>query len=98
MPKAYRALETRLARRLNARRNPHGPEPAPDIENAWLAAQVKHRERLPQWILDQVAQAQQLAGPSRLPLALIANLHNPTTLVVMELADFLAWHGGQEQP
>jgi len=66
-----------------------------DVKNDWLNAEVKHRKKLPAWILSALAQARADANPRQLPIAVLhqKNQRYTDSLVVMRMADFIAWFG-----
>jgi hypothetical protein len=60
----------------------------------WLAVEVKHRRRLPQWLKTALTQARCGAG-ERLPIVVLheAGQRHSDDLVVLRLADFQDWFG-----
>ncbi len=67
----------------------------PDIAHPWLALEVKDRVTLPAWLLDALDQAERAATPAQLPVAVLhrAGDRHDHALVVLGLADFVAWFG-----
>lgn len=86
--KRWKAQERRVARLLNARRNPHGDPNAPDVENEWLLAEVKDRKEMAQYIDEALTTAQAKAGGKRLPLAVLTYQDSPRIHIVIEGTDF----------
>lgn len=62
----------------------------------WVILIVFEHKTLPQWLKDAVGQARRYAGPSQLGLAALheAGQRADGDLVVLTLADFRAWFGG----
>ncbi len=95
----WKATERRIAALLGGRRVPvsgRGRGDAPDIDHPWLALEIKDRATLPAWLLDALDQAERSATPAQLPAAVLhrAGDRHDHALVVLRLADFVAWFGG----
>ncbi len=95
----WKATERRVASLLGGRRVPvsgRGRGDQPDIAHPWLALEVKDRATLPAWLLDALDQAERSATPAQLPAAVLhqAGDRHDQALVVLRLADFVAWCGG----
>jgi len=92
--KVWKQTERVIARRLNATRQGATGRTGADVVNDWLAVEVKHRRRLPQWLKDALAQARSGAG-DRLPIVVLheAGQRHSDDLVVLRLADFEDWFG-----
>lgn len=94
----WKAAERQIARLINGQRVPvTGRAGQPDIRHPWLSVEVKHRRRLPQWLLTALAQAEQAATPGQLPLVVL-HQHGERygdSLVVLRLLDFREWFGGE---
>jgi hypothetical protein len=87
--KTWKQTERAIARRLNATRQGAVGRTGADVVNDWLAVEVKHRRRLPQWLKDALTQAR--AGAcDRLPIVVLheAGQRHSDDLVVLRLADF----------
>ncbi len=96
--KRWKATERRIAALLGGRRVPvsgRGRGDAPDIAHPWLSLEVKDRATLPAWLLDALDQAERSATPAQLPVAVLhqAGDRHAAVLVVLRLADFVAWLG-----
>ena len=67
----------------------------PDIRHAWLSVECKQRRRLPDWLQDAIDQAKAAAKSHQLPIAILheAGTRYSSSLVVVELADWLEWFG-----
>lgn len=90
----WEQTERAIARRLGGKRQGAVGRTGADVLNDWLAAEVKHRKRLPQWLKDALEQARTGAG-ERLPLVILheAGQRRSDDLVVLRLADFQEWFG-----
>jgi len=68
---------------------------APDIAHPWLSLEVKDGATLPAWLLDALDQAERAATADQLPVAVLhrAGDRHDHALVVLRLADFVAWFG-----
>jgi len=67
----------------------------PDIAHPWLCPEIKHRKRLPAWILDAMSQARAAARLDQLPVAILheAGRRHDDNLVLVRLGDFREWFG-----
>ena len=85
----WKHAEREVAKRLGARRSGPTGEAQPDIVTDRLAVEVKHRKRLPAWILHALAQAE-AGADGRLPLAVLheRGQRYDDALVIMRLSDF----------
>jgi hypothetical protein len=99
--KRWKAQERRIARLLNAKRNPHGMQTnshakqgVPDVENAALAAEIKDRKVLPEWLVNAVMQAKGKATKAQLPLVVLTTPAADLDLVVLDLRDYREWYVG----
>jgi len=95
----WKATARRIAALLGGRRVPvsgRGRGDQPDIAHPWLALEVKDRATLPAWLLDALDQAECAATPAQLPVAVLhrAGDRHDHALIVVRLADFVAWCGG----
>ena len=92
--KTWKQVERAIARRLNGRRQGATGRRGPDVVNDWLVAEVKHRRRLPQWLITALTQAKTGAG-ERLPIVVLheSGQRHSDDLVVLRLADFEDWFG-----
>jgi len=98
----WKHAERRIAAILHGHRFPvSGRGDQPDIDHPWLAVEVKHRRRLPLWLTGALEQAERVAKPDQLPVAVLHQHGRPyrDSLVVVRLKDFEAWFGsGGELP
>ncbi len=96
----WKFAERRIARQLGGQRIPvSGRAGQPDIRHPWLSIEVKHRRRLPRWLLTALAQAEQAATPGQLPVAIL-HQHGQRyseALVVLRLQDFREWFGDEPE-
>ena len=68
--RTWKAIERAVCRYFDCERTgPVGKE-GPDCDHERLAIQVKHRENLPNWLLDMVQQTEAQAG-GRLPVLVL---------------------------
>lgn len=67
----------------------------PDGRGSWLVAEVKHREKLGQHLLQAMGQAEGYAGEGQLPVVVLHQRGQRylESLVVMRLGDFRDWFG-----
>lgn len=96
MTATWKAAERAIARFVGGRRNPvDGRGGSPDVESAWLAVEVKHRQRLPQWLEAALAQAERSAREGQLAV-LVLHEHGrryAESLVLLRLGAFVDWFG-----
>ena len=92
--KTWKQTERAIAARLNGRRQGATGRTGADVVNDWLAVEVKHRKRLPQWLKDALTQARTGAG-ERLPLVVLheSGQRHADDLVLLRLRDFEDWFG-----
>jgi len=90
----WKQTERAIAGRLNGKRQGAVGRTGADVVNDWLAVEVKHRRRLPQWLKDALTQARSGAG-DRLPIVVLheAGQRHSDDLVLVRLADFQEWFG-----
>lgn len=94
----WKATERAIAAHLGGRRVPiTGRErgDVPDVAHSWLAIECKHRQALPEWLKDALAQARAAARDGQLPVAILheAGERHGKDIVCLSLADFEAWFG-----
>jgi hypothetical protein len=92
----WKHAERQIAKRLGGRRVPvTGRAGQPDVAHPWLSIEVKHRRRLPQWLIKAMEQAERSATPGQLPLAVVHKVGEwyGQSLVLLRLADFEEWFG-----
>lgn len=68
----------------------------PDIEHDWISFEVKHRQSVPEWILDAMRQAIAAKGDEKLPVVVIhqSGTRHDNDLVVLTAYDFREWFCG----
>ncbi len=98
--KTWKATERAVAARLGGVRTGHTGRNSPDVVSDWLCVEVKCRKRLPDWLLDAVAQARANTWGDRLPLVVLhqTGTRHDQDLVVLTLRDFEDWWGRLEAP
>ncbi|MEJ5225350.1 MAG: hypothetical protein WHV44_12910 [Anaerolineales bacterium] len=99
--KAWKRTERTIAARLNGQRVPitgRARGSAPDIAHPWLSIEVKHRKRLPLWLLEALDQARAAATDRQMPICILhqAGERHDNDLVLMRMSDFVAWFGSVE--
>lgn len=67
----------------------------PDVRHDWLAVEVKHRQRVPQWLIGALTQARAAVRGEQLPVAIIHRhgARHTEGIVCLRLGDFTAWFG-----
>lgn len=88
----WKAVERRIARILGGRRTGPLGKSSEDVAHKWLAVEVKHRKRLPEWIKDAISQATSAARPQgKLGIVVLHELNArwPDDLVLLRLGDFV---------
>ena len=93
----WKRQESRVARLLGAQRLPNDGLPHADVENEVLAAEVKDRVELPQWIVAAVNKARDYAGSKRLGLLVLTSGTERQALVVLDIRDYQKWYVGRKQ-
>jgi hypothetical protein len=94
----WKRTERRVAQAVGGQRVPvtgRARGDAPDVVSDWLAVEVKHRRRLPAWLHEALQQAEASAGDGQLPLVVLHEhgQRHSRDVVVLRLADFVAWFG-----
>ena len=94
----WKRTERAVASALGGRRVPVSGRQrgdAPDIHHAWLSPEVKHRAKLPAWILDAMDQARAAARSDQLAVSILheAGRRHDDSLVLVRLGDFREWFG-----
>ena len=95
----WRAVERRTARLLGATRTGNRGKAAADVQNSWLVAECKTRRKFPTWLTGAMRQAV-AAAEGRLPVVVLHEhgARSADDLVVVRMADFVAYFGGAETP
>jgi hypothetical protein len=96
--KLWKAVERKICRYLGMERQPITGRirgSAPDGKSTWLAAEIKHRRKLPTWLLEAMDQARAGARDGQLPIAVLhqQRMEFPDCLVVLRASDFKDWFG-----
>lgn len=91
--KPFKTTERAIAKRLGGKRVGHLG--AADVTTDWLCVECKHRQELPQWLVEAVAQARRHATEGQLPVAILhqQGARHADDLVVLTFADFQEWFG-----
>ncbi len=101
MDKPWKRTERRVAELLGGERVPvtgRQRGSAPDIQHAFWSPEVKHRKKLPDWLLDALAQAEASKRDDQLPIVILheAGQRHANDLVVLRLSDFVDHFGGEK--
>jgi len=94
----WKSTERAIAKRLNGQRIPitgRQRGDVPDVHHDWLSIEVKHRAKLPAWLLDAMAQAVAAQREGQLPIVILhqsGERHNDD-IVCVRLRDFAEWFG-----
>lgn len=106
MPESpWKRTERMVAKWLGGKRVPVSgrQEAGVDIDNPWLAIEVKHRKKLPEWMRKAMAQAVAAAAMPRhwhkLPVVVLHDEGEPhgDNWVCMRMADFVGWFGDAQE-
>ncbi len=92
----WKSTERRIAKVFGGRRlGPTGSD-TPDVLTPWLSIEVKHRSKLPAWIVEALDKARRGAEVGQLGIAIFheAGKHGEGDLIVMSAGDFRAWFCG----
>jgi hypothetical protein len=94
----WKNTERKIAALVGGRRIPvsgRARGDSADIEHDTLSIEVKHRRHLPNWLLDAIDQAEKSVRGEQLPVAILHQKGQKfeDSLMVLRLADFLAWFG-----
>ncbi|GIV64877.1 MAG: hypothetical protein KatS3mg046_137 [Bellilinea sp.] len=90
MTTTWKKTERTIAKRLNGRRTGATGRATADVVSERFAVEVKHRQQLPEWLKEALAQAVAAADPTQLPIVVLheAGRRHDGDLVLMRLADF----------
>lgn len=92
--KLWKSIERKVANYLGGTRVPVNGRirgSAPDVEHELFSIEVKHRESLPEWLLDAMEQASMSRTEDKLPMVVLHEKGQSTVecLTVMKLGDIL---------
>ncbi len=102
MGTTWKSVERSIARLFGGRRTgPRGIAVADVADHryqSWLAIEIKHRKKLPQWILDALKQAELAAGEHKLAMVVLheRRMRYKDSLVVLRLSDWIDWFEGND--
>ena len=99
----WKQAEREVAARLGGRRVPvtgRGRGDAPDVAHPTLSIEVKHRQDVPAWLLEAMAQAEAASRDGRVPVAVLHEGGRPydDALCVLRLADLARLLAGGAGP
>jgi hypothetical protein len=91
--RAFKGTERAVAKILGGKRLGHLG--GVDVKTRWVSVEVKHRQSLPAWLTDAMAQTKRHAEPEQLPIVVlhVEGQRHSENMVVMRLSDFQAWFG-----
>lgn len=91
--RAFKGTERAVAKILGGQRLGHFGKV--DVKARWVSAEVKHRQSLPAWFTEAMAQAKRHAEDGQLPIVVlhIEGQRHSENMVVMRLGDFQEWFG-----
>lgn len=99
---AWKRTERAVAGRLGGERTSKAGlgVNAPDVETENWSIEVKHRQSLPVWLTDALAQATRNASAGKLPLVVLheSGRRHVDDLVMLRLGDFEQWFGDVPTP
>jgi hypothetical protein len=95
MDKPWKRTERKVAAMLGGERAGPTGRNGPDVLHSAFAPEVKHRETIPAWLDNAMAQAIRNAPVDKLPLVVLhqAGKRMSGALVVMSFDDFVEWFG-----
>ncbi len=96
MDKTWKRAEREIADILGGQRNPVSGRQRgdkADIQHTFLSPEVKHRKKLPDWLLDALSQAEASKRGTQLPIVILheSGQKYADSLVVLRLSDFRDW-------
>lgn len=83
--KTWKQVERRVVRLIGGRRTGH--HILEDVAHPILSLEVKHREKLPAWLLAAWAQAQRNAPVGKVPMVVLHQAGSRRYLAVLDLED-----------
>jgi hypothetical protein len=91
---SWKRVEREIAQRVGGKRVPvsgRARGDAPDVEHPRLAIEVKHRQKLPEWLLDALDQAEKSAILDQIPVVVLheAGQRYDDSLVLLRLEKLL---------
>lgn len=99
--RTWKRVERRVASLLGGQRVPlsgRAPSLKGDVRvDDWLVVEVKHRQRLPRWLMEALAGVREAAGPGRLGIVVLHERGRRHALVLASLRDFRDWFGAPRE-
>lgn len=91
--RAFKGTERAVAKILGGKRLGHLG--GVDVKTRWVAAEVKHRQTLPAWLTDAMAQAKRHAEADQLPVVIlhVEGQRHSDNMIIMPLGQFTEWFG-----
>ena len=85
MDKTWKAVERRVAAKLNGKRT--GPNVLEDVSHDTFSVEVKHRKKLPSWLTGAYRQAKHNSPGGKIPIVVLHQANSREYLVVLDLDD-----------
>lgn len=94
----WKAVERKVAGLLGGRRVPVSGRQrgdSPDVEHDFYSIEVKHREALPEWIIDAMRQAEASKTGDKMPLVVLHSkgMKYEDSLAIVKLSDLITLRG-----
>lgn len=95
--RAFKGTERAVAKLLGGKRL--GQFGGVDVKSRFVSAEVKHRQALPAWLVDAMAQAVRHAEDGQLPVVILHEhgQRHSENMVIMRMGDFVDWFGDMGQ-
>ena len=90
----WKSVERKLASIFGGKREPitgRQRGSTPDVSHEWLSIEVKHREKLPQWLYDALDQAEKSRKDGQIPIVILhqKGMRHVNELILMKLGEFV---------
>ena len=100
--KAWKRIERGVAKILGGVRVPVSGRQrgdSPDVAHPLFSVEVKHREKLPEWLFDAMQQAQASERDGQIPLVVLhqKGMSVPTSFAVVRLVDLVGMYEQLEE-
>ena len=100
--KRWKAVERAIMSRLGGKRIPVTGRirgEAADGEHDWLSPEIKHKNKLPDWLHDAMAQAVASQRNGQLPVVVLhqQGKRHADDYVIVRLGDWCDWFGTDEE-
>ena len=88
--KRWKYSERKVACILEGKRNTEKGVAVEDIKHPWLGIEVKSREKIPEWLISALTQAETNCPEEKLPIVALIE-HRGVNLAILRLETFAAW-------